>query len=38
MSILIVAEHDNSTLNVATLNSVTAAGVIGGGVLSLIHI
>ena len=36
MSILIVAEHDNSTLNVATLNSVTAAGVIGGDVHILV--
>ena len=32
MSILIVAEHDISTLNIETLNSVTAAGVIGGDV------
>ena len=36
MSILIVAEHDNSTLNIATLNSVTAAGVIGGDVHILV--
>jgi len=36
MSILIVAEHDNITLNVATLNSVTAAGVIGGDVHILV--
>ena len=30
MSVLIVAEHDNESLNPATLNSVTAANVIGG--------
>jgi electron transfer flavoprotein alpha subunit len=32
MSILIIAEHDNSSLNVATLNSVTAAQAIGGDI------
>ena len=32
MSILVVAEHDNSTLNPVTLNVVAAAGVIGGDV------
>ncbi|MDG1819212.1 MAG: FAD-binding protein [Porticoccaceae bacterium] len=30
MSILIIAEHDNSSLKAATLNSVTAAQAIGG--------
>jgi electron transfer flavoprotein alpha subunit len=32
MSILVIAEHDNSSLNVATLNSVTAAQAIGGDI------
>jgi len=32
MSILVVAEHDNSSLNVATLNSITAAQAIGGDI------
>ena len=32
MSILIVAEHDNASLNVATLNSVTAGVAIGGDI------
>lgn len=32
MSILVIAEHDNSTLNVATLNSITAAQAIGGDI------
>ncbi len=32
MSILVIAEHDNSALNVATLNSVTAAQAIGGDI------
>ncbi|MDA8782546.1 FAD-binding protein [Porticoccaceae bacterium] len=32
MSILVIAEHDNSSLNVATLNSVTAAQAIGGNI------
>ncbi len=36
MSILIIAEHDNSSLNVATLNSVTAAQAIGGDIDILI--
>ena len=36
MSILIVAEHDNNNLNVATLNAVTAAGSIGGQIDVLI--
>ena len=30
MSILVIAEHDNAQLSVATLNSVTAASEIGG--------
>jgi electron transfer flavoprotein alpha subunit len=32
MSILVIAEHDNSSLNVATLNSVTAAQAIGADI------
>ena len=32
MSILVIAEHDNSSLNSATLNSVTAAQAIGGDI------
>ena len=36
MSILIVAEHDNKSLNPATLNSVTAANAIGGEVHILV--
>ena len=32
MSILVIAEHDNSALNVATLNSITAAQAIGGDI------
>jgi electron transfer flavoprotein alpha subunit len=32
MSILVIAEHDNSSLNVATLNSVTAAHAIGADI------
>ena len=32
MSILIIAEHDNSSLKPATLNSVTAAQAIGGDI------
>ena len=32
MSILVVAEHDNSTLNPVTLNVLAAAGAIGGDV------
>ena len=46
MSILVIAEHDNSSIKPATLNAVTAATQIGGDVhvlvagqgLSLIHI
>ncbi|AWM81140.1 electron transfer flavoprotein subunit alpha [Gammaproteobacteria bacterium ESL0073] len=30
MTILVIAEHDNSTLNPATLNTITAAKAIGG--------
>ncbi len=36
MSILIVAEHDNKTLKPATLNSVTAAGEMGGDIHILV--
>ena len=36
MSILIVAEHDNASLNVATLNSVTAGVAIGGDIHLLV--
>ena len=36
MSILIVAEHDNANLNVATLNSVTAGVAIGGDIHVLV--
>lgn len=32
MSILVIAEHDNSSLNAATLNAVTAAAAIGGDI------
>ncbi|UTW45227.1 FAD-binding protein [bacterium SCSIO 12696] len=32
MSVLIIAEHDNQTLNPATLNTVTAAQAIGGDI------
>jgi len=32
MSILVIAEHDNSSLKPATLNSVTAAQAIGGDI------
>ena len=41
MSILIIAEHDNSELKTATLNTVAAGKEIGGDIdilLSLIHI
>ena len=39
MSILVIAEHDNSELKGATLNTVAAAKEIGGDIdLSLIHI
>jgi len=36
MSILVIAEHDNSQLNVATLNSLSAAQEIGGDIDILI--
>ena len=36
MSILVIAEHDNKTLNVATLNVVAAAQKIGGDVTVLV--
>jgi electron transfer flavoprotein alpha subunit len=36
MSILVVAEHDNQTLNAATRNTVTAASQIGGDVVVLV--
>jgi electron transfer flavoprotein alpha subunit len=36
MSILIIAEHDNSSLKPATLNSVTAAKAIGGDIAILV--
>ena len=46
MSILVIAEHDNSELKGATLNTVAAAKEVGGDIdilvagmdLSLIHI
>lgn len=36
MSVLVIAEHDNSTLKGATLNTVTAAKQIGGDVVVLV--
>ena len=36
MSVLVVAEHDNSEIAPATLNTVTAAGQIGGDVTVLV--
>ena len=36
MSILVIAEHDNSELNPATLSAVTAAGQMGGDVTVLV--
>jgi len=36
MSILIVAEHDNASLKPATLNTVTAAGQLGGDIAVLV--
>ncbi len=36
MSILIVAEHDNAGLKPATLNTVTAAGQLGGDIVILV--
>ena len=36
MSTLVIAQHDNADLNIATLNSVTAATEIGGDVHVLV--
>lgn len=36
MSTLVIAEHDNSSLKVSTLNTVAAASVIGGDVVILV--
>ncbi|MEH6548082.1 MAG: electron transfer flavoprotein subunit alpha/FixB family protein, partial [Sneathiella sp.] len=36
MSVLVLADHDNSALGAATLNSVTAAGELGGDVHVLV--
>ncbi|HJO12922.1 MAG TPA: electron transfer flavoprotein subunit alpha/FixB family protein, partial [Gammaproteobacteria bacterium] len=36
MSILVIAEHDNSSLKPATLNAVTAAATIGGEITVLV--
>ena len=36
MSILVIAEHDNAQLNIATLNSITAAQQIGGDIHVLV--
>ena len=36
MAILIIAEHDNLKINVATLNAVTAAQAIGGDIEILV--
>jgi electron transfer flavoprotein alpha subunit len=36
MSILVVAEHDNATLKVATLNTIAAAQAIGGDIIVLV--
>ncbi len=36
MTILVIAEHDNSSLNVATLNAVAAAQAIGGDIHILV--
>lgn len=36
MSILVVAEHDNATLKVATLNTIAAAQAIGGDITVLV--
>jgi len=36
MSILVIAEHDNSSLKAATGNTVTAAGEIGGDIVVLV--
>ena len=36
MSILVVAEHDNSTLNLGTLNTISAAALIGDDIHVLV--
>ncbi len=36
MSVLVIAEHDNATIKKATLNTVTAAGKIGGDIHVLV--
>ena len=36
MSVLVVAEHNNQTLNPATLNTVTAAAKLGGDITVLV--
>ena len=36
MTVLVIAEHDNATLKAATLNTITAATKIGGGVEVLV--
>ena len=36
MSILVIAEHDNSSIKSATLNTVTAATQLGGDVVVLV--
>ncbi len=36
MSILVIAEHDNSSLKVATLNTIAAAKAIGGDIVVLV--
>jgi electron transfer flavoprotein alpha subunit len=36
MSILVIAEHDNAALKAATLNTVTAAGQLGGDITILV--
>ena len=33
MAILVIAEHDNQSIKAATLNTVTAAGKLGGDVI-----
>ena len=36
MAILVIAEHDNQSIKAATLNTVTAAGKLGGDVHVLV--
>ena len=36
MTVLVIAEHDNNTLNPATLNAVAAAQAIGGDIEILV--